>query len=106
MPYSQSLFERLRDIMPHAPYKRMFGGVCFFVRGHIAVGVFGDGMLVRVAPHRHAELLAEPGITPLASLPNRMRGFVVIDESLLDDDDAIEVWLDQALAFNRELPGR
>lgn len=84
----------------------MFGGVCFFVRGHIVAGVFGDGMLVRVAPQRHAELIGQSGITPLASQPNRMRGFVVIDESLLDDDDAIEVWLDQALAFNRELPDR
>lgn len=106
MPYSQSLFERLCDIMPHAPYKRIFGGVCFFVRGHIAVGVFGDGMLVRVAPQRHAELIGQSGITPLASQPNRMRGFVVIDASLLDDDDAIHEWLDQALAFNRELPDR
>lgn len=106
MPYSFTLFERLRDHLPHAPYKRMFGGVCFFVRGHIAVGVFGDGMMVRLAPHRHADLIGQSGITPLASLPNRMRGFVVIDESLLDDDETLQQWLDQAFAFNRELEGR
>jgi TfoX/Sxy family transcriptional regulator of competence genes len=35
-----------------------------------------------------------------------MRGFVVIDESLLDDDESIQEWIDQALAFNRELEGR
>lgn len=106
MPYSQTLFERIHDIMPRASYKRMFGGVCFFVRGHIVAGVFGDGMMVRVAPHRHTELIGQSGITPLASQPNRMRGFVVIDESLLDDDESIHEWLDQALAFNRELEGR
>lgn len=106
MAYSVQLFERLRDIIPRTPYKRMFGGVCFFVRGHIAVGVFGDGMLVRLAPQQHAELIGQSGITPLASQPNRMRGFVVIDESLLDDDESIHEWLDQALAFNRELEGK
>ena len=106
MAYSVQLFERLRDIIPRIPYKRMFGGVCFFVRGHIAVGVFGDGMMVRLAPHRHADLIGQSGITPLASLPNRMRGFVVIDESLLDDDETLQQWLDQAFAFNRELEGR
>lgn len=99
MPYSQTLFERLRDLMPRAPYKRMFGGVCFFVGGHIVAGVFGDGMLVRLEPSRHADLIALPGIRPLASKPNRMRGFVVIDEALLDDDDLMQEWLDQARAF-------
>ena len=106
MPYSQTLFERIRDIMPRAPYKRMFGGVCFFVQGHIVVGVFGDGMLVRLNPHRHTDLISQSGMTPLASQPNRMRGFVVIDETLLDDDESILEWLDQALAFNRTLPSK
>lgn len=106
MAYSTQLFVRMRELLPRAPYKRMFGGVCFFARGHIVAGVFGDGMMVRLDPSRHAELLAEPGITPLASKPNRMRGFVVIDESLLDDDESIHEWLDQALAFNQGLEGK
>lgn len=106
MPYSQTLFERVRDQWPRSPYRRMFGGVCFFVRGHIAAGVFGDGMLVRLDPHRHTDLIGQSGITPLASQPKRMRGFVVIDESLLDDDESIQDWLDQTLAFNRTLPSK
>jgi TfoX/Sxy family transcriptional regulator of competence genes len=99
MPYSQTLFERLHDLMPRAPYKRMFGGVCLFINGHIVAGVFGDGMLVRLEPPRHADLIGQPGIRPLASKPNRMRGFVVIDEALLDDDEVMLEWLDQARAF-------
>jgi len=63
-------------------------------------------MLVRLAPNRHTDLIGQSGITPLASQPNRMRGFVVIDESLLDDDESIDVWHDQMLAFNRELEER
>ncbi|MFZ9857981.1 MAG: TfoX/Sxy family protein, partial [Roseiflexaceae bacterium] len=93
MPYSQTLFERLRDLLPHTLFKRMFGGVCFFVNGHMVAGVFGNGMMVRLAPARHVDLIGQAGIRPLASKPNRMRGFVVIDEAMLDDDEMIQEWL-------------
>ena len=33
-----------------------------------------------------------------------MRGFVVVDEALLDDDDAIADWIAFAQIFNRTLP--
>jgi hypothetical protein len=54
MPYSQSLFERIRDLLPHAPTKRMFGGIVFFERGMMKVGVFGDAMMVRVGAEAFA----------------------------------------------------
>ncbi len=104
MPYSVTLYERIRDYLPGAPHRRMFGGVCFFERGHIMVGVFGDGMLVRVAPDRHLALIATPGIQALASRPGRMRGFVVIGEELLDDDAQMLDWIAQARAYNQQLP--
>ncbi len=34
----------------------------------------------------------------------RMRGFVVVDEALLDDDDVIAAWIARAQTFNRTLP--
>jgi hypothetical protein len=33
-----------------------------------------------------------------------MRGFVVVDEALLDDDDVIAEWIVRAQVFNRTLP--
>jgi hypothetical protein len=35
---------------------------------------------------------------------DRMRGFVVVDEALLDDDDVIADWIARAQIFNRTLP--
>jgi hypothetical protein len=48
--------------------------------------------------------LAQAGVRPLASQPNRMRGFVVVDEAVLDDDDVIADWIARAQVFNRTLP--
>ena len=33
-----------------------------------------------------------------------MRGFVVVDEAVLDDDDVIADWIARAQVFNRTLP--
>ena len=44
------------------------------------------------------------GLRPLASQPNRMRGFVVVDEALLDDVVVIADWIARAQVFNRTLP--
>jgi TfoX/Sxy family transcriptional regulator of competence genes len=104
MPYSTVLYERISELLPHAPHKRMFGGVVFFGCGHMLVGVFGEGMMVRVGPDAADEALAQAGVRPLASQPNRMRGFVVVDEALLDDDDVIAEWIARAQVFNRTLP--
>ena len=35
---------------------------------------------------------------------DRMRGFVVVDEALLDDDDVIADWIARAQTLNRTLP--
>jgi len=93
MPYSQSLFERIRDFLPHAPTKRMFGGMVFFTRGMMTVGVFGDAMMVRVGAEAFAAALTEPGVRPLATKPGRMRGYVLVDEAYLGSDDEIDAWI-------------
>jgi TfoX/Sxy family transcriptional regulator of competence genes len=95
MPYSQSLFERIRDVLPHAPTKRMFGGVVFFERGMMMVGVFGDAMMVRVGAEAFATTLSEPGVRPLAKKPERMRGYIFVDEDYLGSDDDIEAWINR-----------
>ena len=90
MPYSAAIVERIQELLPYAPTKRMFGGVVFFVRGYIVVGVFGDRMMARVGVVRAHELLVLPGVSHFAKNPARMPGYVAVDESFIDSDDALE----------------
>ena len=103
MPYSFSIYERICEYLPTAPTKRMFGGIVFFVRGHIVVGVFRDTMMARVGIVRASELLQQAGVSPFAKQPNRMRGFVQVSESYIDRDDTLESLIDDALRWNTQL---
>lgn len=93
MPYSAVLFERIAEQLPHHSTKRMFGGVVFFQRGMMTVGVFGDAMMVRVGAAAFADTLNEPGVRPLAKTPARMRGYVLVDEEYLGSDEDIAHWI-------------
>ena len=108
MAYSTALYERLCELLPayRYPVKRMFGGVVFFSRGHMLVGVFRGGLMVRVSPEDAAQHLKTEGIVPLASKPNRMQGFLIIDESLVDLDHHLEEWVERAHAFNVTLAAK
>lgn len=103
MPYSLAIAERIQDLLPHAPSKRMFGGLVFFVRGFIAVGVFGDHMMARVGVARAQELLVLPGVRHFAKNPARMRGYIQVDEQFIDRDEALQHLIDDALALNAQL---
>ena len=105
MAFSAALYERLSELLPphRYPVKRMFGGVVFFCRGHMLVGVFRGGLMVRVAASEGMELLQTAGVTPLASNPTRMQGFLIIDESLVDLDQLLEEWVDRAHRYNATL---
>jgi TfoX/Sxy family transcriptional regulator of competence genes len=41
--------------------KKMFGGLAVLLDGTMAVGVYGDDLLVRTDPGQQDMLLAEPG---------------------------------------------
>ncbi len=103
MPYSRTIFERIREQFPHAPTKRMFGGIVFFVRGHMLVGVFGDAMMARVGGERAQQLLTQTGVSPLAKNPRRMRGFVKVDESFIDREEDFLALIRFALEWNAQL---
>jgi TfoX/Sxy family transcriptional regulator of competence genes len=44
--------------------KKMFGGLAVLLGGNMAVGVYGDDLLVRTDPGQQDMLLAEPGTRP------------------------------------------
>ena len=61
MPYDEGLAARLLDMLGDEPgrtEKKMFGGLAVLVGGHLAVGVYGDGLLVHSDPGEQAERVA------------------------------------------------
>jgi TfoX/Sxy family transcriptional regulator of competence genes len=65
--YDDGLAARLLEILGEQAglaEKKMFGGLAMMLNGNMAVGVYGDDLLVRTDPGQQDLLLAEPGTRP------------------------------------------
>lgn len=83
--------------------KKMFGGICWMLNGHMLAGVESGRFMFRVGKAREAEALARPGAAPMDFTGRRMGGLVWVDA-----DAAIEAplaaWIDLAADFALSLP--
>ena len=90
---------------PEAPVRPMFGSPCAFVNGNLATGLFGSGWFVRLDPASAGELLAIDGAGVFAPMPGRaMKGYVLLPEATVADDQTLRTWVERALAFAASLP--
>lgn len=107
MAFDEHLAERIRDEvgdLPGLSAKRMFGGVAFLLHGTMLVGVIGDDMIARVGPDAAEECLALPGTRVFDFTGKVMRGWVVVDGSVLDEDSGLADWIERAREFVETLP--
>ena len=109
MAYDEGLAARLLDLLGDEPgrtEKKMFGGLAVLVGGHMAVGVYGDGLLVHTDRGEQATLLAEPG-TRLFDMSGRpMKGWILVDASVCCEDDDLRRWVARGVAHARSLPSK
>jgi hypothetical protein len=89
--YSEELAARIRDRLAGVSEKAMFGGRVFLVDGHIAVGAYGDDLLVRVHPDEIPDLVAKEEARPFLMGGRATRGFVLVSGGL--DDAELERWI-------------
>lgn len=84
--------------------RKMFGGLCFQLHGHMVCGVHKGGAMFRVGKAREAEALALSGAAPLSFTGRPMGGMIEVDESGFSDDVNLAKWIDLSLSNARSLP--
>lgn len=104
----EHLAARIRDLIqarPDVVEKKMFGGVGWMLGGNMAVGVMSTGgLLVRLAPEEVVEAITDPHVHEFGRPGAKpMKGFVVVDQEVLDDATLAE-WVDRGAARALELP--
>jgi len=108
--YDEGLAERIRELLADEPgvsEMRMFGGLAFLIRGHMAVAASGGGgLMVRVEPGQTAALLAEPHARPFEMRGRPMKGWLRVDDAGLGTDSELSEWVDRGVAFARRLPAK
>jgi hypothetical protein len=94
--------------------KKMFGGLCFTLNGHMLCGVhqlkdkektvIGDGAMFRVGPDNYQTALDIEGVCELSFTGRPMKGLVECDADLLEDDLRREQLISLAKDFAQCLP--
>jgi hypothetical protein len=79
---SEALAERVRHQLKGRrtiSEKRMFGGVCFLLRGNMLCGTSKGRLMVRVGEAQDRKALARRGARPMNFTGRAMKGFVWVD---------------------------
>lgn len=101
MAYDEELADRIRGLMDDRDpvEKKAFGGLCFMVGGKMAIAASGQGgALVRVDPAEAEALCEQPGVERMEMRGKPMDGWLRVETSRLDEDQALVTWIDRGVA--------
>jgi TfoX/Sxy family transcriptional regulator of competence genes len=107
MPYNEEIDERIRKIVSrwkNTDAKKMFGGVCHLLNGHMVCGVYQDFLILRLGAKASAETLKQPYARPFDITGKPMKGWVMLAGPGFKADAKLKSWLMKAKAFVKTLP--
>lgn len=107
MAFDEKLAARIRTALAGESgvvEKKMFGGLAFLFGGHMACGIVGEDLMVRVGPDGHERALAEPHARPMDFTGKPLKGMVYVAPEGVSTAKALRAWIDRALEHARTLP--
>lgn len=107
MAYDEQLADRVRAALADrggVSERKMFGGLAFMVDGHMACGIVGGELMLRLGPDGADAALAESHVRPMDFTGRPMSGMVYVAQAGLRDQAALGVWVERSLAFVATLP--
>ena len=110
MVYDEELADRIRELLggeADLTEKKMFGGLAFLVRGHMAVAASGQGgVLVRVDPAQSESLVATTDARPMEMRGRRMQGWLRVDANDVRTKRQLAKWVGLGAKYARLLPAK
>lgn len=100
-----TLADRLRRALARkkgVSEKRMFGGICFLLRGNMLCATAKTEFMFRVGKEQDAAALARPGARPMDLTGRSMPGFVWVSADC--DSRALKGWIAMAERYVGRLP--
>jgi TfoX/Sxy family transcriptional regulator of competence genes len=107
MAYDEELADRIRRAFGDRQglaERKMFGGLCFTVNGHMAAGVVDDKLMLRVGPDQYEKVLALKHAAPMDFTGKPMKGMVYVDPAGCGTVTKVKPWVKRALTFVESLP--
>lgn len=81
--------------------KKMFGATAFMVRGKMCVNVGKRGLMCRIDPELHDQLVKRKGVETVVMRGRPYRGFVRVNETAVKTGAQLRYWIDLALDYNK-----
>ena len=109
MAYDEKLAARIRKAL--ARHKavaeiKMFGGLCFTLRGNMCCGVERDKLVVRVGAEPYEQLLQKRHVKPMDFTGKPLSGFIYVMPAGLKSRNALASWLEWGLRYADSLPAK
>lgn len=108
MAYNTELEQKIDRMVlswPGIEKKKMFGGLCYQLGGHIAFGIHKNELIVRLGcENRASDALCQPHINPFDITGKPMRGWIMVSPTGWQDDAELAVWLREGRACAEGLP--
>jgi TfoX/Sxy family transcriptional regulator of competence genes len=105
---NEVLADRLRKALTgrkRVSEKRMFGGMCFLLRGNMLCGTGKTDFMFRVGKDQDAEALARKGARKMDFTGKAMKGFVWVDPASCDSR-GLARWIKFAENYVGKLPAK
>ena len=102
MAYNEGLAQRVRVVLEGKSglvEKKMFGGVCFLLRGNMACGILNGSLIVRVGPEKYENALKLPHTRKFDTTGKPMKGWVMVSAEGHNTDERLSYWVEQGVAF-------
>jgi TfoX/Sxy family transcriptional regulator of competence genes len=109
MPYDEGLAERIRDALRDVrgvAEKKMFGGLCFMLDGHMMVGIVKDDLMARIGEAAEVSALKKPGAKPMDFTGKPLKGYVYVEPEGIAEDAQLDEWIAMAKKFVEALPAK
>lgn len=110
MAYDEKTAERVRLLFrgrKNLSEQPLMGGICFMVNGNMCCAVSGrGGLLIRVGPEAHAQMVSEPHCGPMEMGNRIMKGYVRVAPEGYRTEGMLKAWLMRGVDFAATLPGK
>jgi len=107
MPYSTRLEEKIETAAgrwQNLTKKKMFGGVCYLIRGNMAFGIWKDFLIVRMDKEQSAKSLTDRNVLPFDITGRPMAGWVMVREAGWKSAAGLAKWIGIGKEFAAGLP--
>jgi len=107
MAYNKTLETRVESIVKNwkgVEKKKMFGGICYLLKGNMGFGIYKDCLIVRMEKQMAEKKLTEGNAKPFDITGRPMMGWVMVEEAGWKNQKALTGWLEIGRRFALTLP--